>query len=450
MHCFSFFTSISAILLVNVGSLLQAAPSTPPNIVVILSDDQGYADISYNPNHLKEVNTPHMDALAKESVFFNQGYTSGHVCSPTRAGLMIGSYQHRVGVYTAGQGGKGFNPNIPIFPSFLPDAYRSTAIGKWHLGLDDDYPELKHHAMNRGFDECYKFMGRGGHDYYEAPNNKDAKKSSPIYRNKVWEQNYEGYLTTKLTEEAVNFIDRNKAQPFFLYLAYNAVHSPAQAPEEDVQRYMKEFPHITRERAILMAMLYHLDEGVGEVVSKLKSESIWNNTLLFFLSDNGGSKGMEANNGILKGYKQNLSEGGIRTPFIVSWPDQFKGGKEIDTPVISFDILPTVLDAIDSNRTEQGNFDGKSILPLLKGKRTNHHETLFWNSGKEKNEWAVRQGKWKLHSLKGKLALYNLEKDPSEANDLAEQYGERVASLELLHTNWLKDVQASEKESKLK
>jgi len=450
MHCFSFFTSISAILLVNVGSLLQAAPSTPPNIVVILSDDQGYADISYNPNHSKEVNTPHIDALAKESVFFNQGYTSGHVCSPTRAGLMIGSYQHRVGVYTAGQGGKGFNPNIPIFPSFLPDAYRSTAIGKWHLGLDDDYPELKHHAMNRGFDECYKFMGRGAHDYYKAAKNKDAKKSSPIYRNKTWEQNYEGYLTTKLTEEAVNFIDRNKAQPFFLYLAYNAVHSPAQAPEEDVQRYMKEFPNITRERAILMAMLYHLDEGVGKVVSKLKSESIWDNTLLFFLSDNGGSKGMEANNGILKGYKQNLSEGGIRTPFIVSWPNQFKGGKEIDTPVISFDILPTVLDAIDSNRTEQGNFDGKSILPLLKGKSTSHHETLFWNSGEDKNEWAVRQGKWKLHSLKGQLALYNLEIDPSEVNDLAEQYGERVASLELLHTNWLKDVQASEKESKLK
>jgi len=133
-----------------------------PNIVVILTDDQGYADISFNPNHPKEVSTPNMDALAKESVFFTQAYTSGAVCSPTRAGLMLGRYQQRVNVYTAGDGGKGFDPQIPIFPSFLPASYKCGAFGKWHLGLDDDYPELKWHALNRGFDECYKFMGRGG------------------------------------------------------------------------------------------------------------------------------------------------------------------------------------------------------------------------------------------------------------------------------------------------
>src|ERR687894_641504 len=125
-----------------------------PNIVVIISDDQGYADISFNPHHPKEVSTPHLDALAKEGVFFSQAYTSGNVCSPTRAGLMLGRYQQRVGVYTGGDGGRGFDPKIPIFPSFLPEPYVSMSVGKWHLGLDDDFPELKWHAVNRGFDEC--------------------------------------------------------------------------------------------------------------------------------------------------------------------------------------------------------------------------------------------------------------------------------------------------------
>ena len=183
-----------------------------PNIVIILTDDQGYADISFNPQHPKEVSTPNMDALAQEGVFFNQAYTSGHVCSPTRAGLMLGQYQQRVGVYSAGDGGRGFSPEQAIFPSFLPDHYVSTAIGKWHLGLDDDYPELKWHAMNRGFDECYKFMGRGGHSYFDLRSDSDGKFAHPIYRNKQ-RINDQGYLTNRLTEEAVDFIERNKTRP---------------------------------------------------------------------------------------------------------------------------------------------------------------------------------------------------------------------------------------------
>ncbi|MCP4848313.1 MAG: sulfatase-like hydrolase/transferase, partial [Verrucomicrobiaceae bacterium] len=199
----------------------------PPNIVVILTDDQGYGDISFNPDHPQEVLTPHMDKLAREGVFFTQAYTSGHVCSPTRAGLMLGNYQQRVGVYTAGDGGRGFDPGLPIFPSFLPERYRSTAIGKWHLGLDDDYPALKWHAMNRGFDECYKFMGRGGHDYFKLQG-VNSSDYAPVYRNKtrLTDNDYNGYMTTRLTEEAVDFIEREKTNPFFLYLAYNAVHAP--------------------------------------------------------------------------------------------------------------------------------------------------------------------------------------------------------------------------------
>lgn len=425
------------------AAAVKSRPESP-NIVVILTDDQGYADISFNPDHPREVSTPHMDALARESVSFSQGYTSGSVCSPTRAGLMLGEYQQRVGIYTAGDGGSGFDPTIPIFPAFLPEEYRSTAIGKWHLGLDEDFPDLRWHAMNRGFTECYKFMGRGGHDYFEL---RGVKKDDfqPIYRNKtrLKEGEYEGYLTTRLTEEAVDFIDREKDHPFFLYLAYNAVHAPSQAPREDIDRWRDKFPELTEQRAILMAMLEHLDDGVGAVVKKLKDTGEWDNTLLFFLTDNGGAGGMEADNGILKGFKQNLSEGGIRTPFLVSWPKRFEGGRTLDHPVISLDILPTVMHAIGNPNPEGKRWDGRSLLPILTGNSDRHHEALFWDNG-TKEEWAVRLGDWKIHAKEGESALYHLREDPSETRDLAARKPEMVSELTGLYRKWSAQVKASE------
>ena len=411
---------------------------SPPNIVVILTDDQGYADISLNPDHPQEISTPHMDALAAAGALFSQGYTSGHVCSPTRAGMMLGRYQQRVGVYSAGDGGKGFDPTLPIFPSFLPDEYVSTAIGKWHLGLDDDYPELKWHALNRGFDECYKFMGRGGHSYFDLRSDSDGKFAHPLYRNKK-RINDEGYLTNRLTEEAVAFIDRNKDQPFLLYLAYNAVHAPAEAPQADIDAYRKQFPGISERRAILMAMLKHLDDGVGDVVAKLKQEGLFDNTLLIFLTDNGGSKAMEADNTPLRGFKGSLYEGGIRTPFIVSWPDKFAGGATIDVPVISLDILPTALDAIGVEPPAEPAFDGKSLLPLLTNQSKTHHDTLYWSKGDD-GEWAVRRGDWKLHGQKKSLELYNLASDPSEQKDIAHRHADIVGELTAAFDAWIEPM----------
>ncbi|MGI9473428.1 MAG: sulfatase-like hydrolase/transferase [Rubripirellula sp.] len=424
----------SAIMTLAGTSIVIAAQ---PNIVVILTDDQGYADISLNPRHAEEVSTPNMDALAADGVVFSQGYTSGHVCSPTRAGIMIGGYSQSVGVYTAGDGGRGFDPQKKIFPGYLPDEYVSTAIGKWHLGLDDDYPELKWHAMSRGFDECYKFMGRGGHSYFDLRSDSDGKFSGAIYRNKD-RINDEGYLTNRLTEEAVSFIDRNKKSPFFLYLAYNAVHAPAEAPESDIKAYQAKFPGLSKERAILMAMLKHLDDGVGEVVGKLKREDLFDNTLLFFLTDNGGSKAMSADNTPLRGFKQMLDEGGIRTPFIVSWPDRFEGGRTVDTPIISFDILPTALDALGGVPAEN-DFAGKSFLPLLTGDSNEHHDTLFWSKGPD-DEWAVRRGDWKLHWTKGKLELVNLADDPSETKNLANSNAGKVKELGDAYDEWIKGM----------
>lgn len=423
----------------TLGRWVDAAPGKPPNIVVIITDDQGYADISFNPHHPKEVSTPHMDALAREGVFFSQGYISGSVCSPTRAGLMLGRYQQRVGVYTAGDGGRGFDPKIPIFPSFLPDQYVSGAFGKWHLGLDDDYPELKWHALSRGFDECYKFMGRGAHDYYKLKGASGTDDTGPMYRNKKRIDD-EGYLTTRLTEEACSFIDKHRREPFFLYLAYNAVHFPKQAPKEDIERYRKRFPNITEDRAILMAMLYHLDLGVGAVVKKLKDEGVWDNTLLFFFTDNGGAKNMEANNAPLRGWKGTTWEGGIRTPFIVSWPGRFKGGRALDTPVISLDVLPTTLDAIGVSRPTDTPFDGKSLLPLLEGKAKTIKRNLFFSSGGAEGEWAVRSGDWKLVALRDQRELFHLAEDPSEEKDLKDKYPKKVAELTKLYDAWLDEM----------
>lgn len=425
-----FFVGIIVSLLIPLGSVADSLP----NIVVILTDDQGFADISLNPRHAGEVATPHMDSLAEDGVVFSQAYTSGHVCSPTRTGLMIGGYSQRVGVYTGGDGGRGFDPDKIIFPGFLPGEYISAAIGKWHLGLDADYPELKWHPLNRGFDESYGFMGRGAHSYFDLRSDSTGKFIHPIYRNRD-RINDEGYLTTRLTEEAVAFIDRNHSRPFFLYLAYNAVHAPAEAPAADVDDFAQRFPEISSERAILMAMLTHLDEGVGEVVAKLKEKSVFENTIVFFLTDNGGAKGMKADNTPLRGFKGSLDEGGIRTPFIVSWPAKFKGGRTIDTPVISFDILPTVLDASNS-LPAKNEFDGKSLLPLLSGDATSHHDMLFWSKG-EQDEWAVRRNNWKLHYRRGRIELTNLANDLSETTDLAGKNPEIVNELAAAFDAWI-------------
>jgi len=418
-----------------VAGTMTASASNRPNIVVILTDDQGYADISYNAHHPEEVATPHMDALAREGVFFSQAYISGNVCSPTRAGLMLGQYQHRVGVYDGGTGGSGFDPTIPIFPAMLPDAYFAGAFGKWHLGLDDDYPELKWHPLSRGFDSFYGFMGRGAHDYFDLLSDSTGKFKHPIYSDKQRVDD-EGYLTTRLSEEAVEFIEKRHEGPFFVYLAYNAVHAPAQAPEADIKRYRAKYPHLTEKRAILMAMLEHLDNGIGDVLSALRRTDTFDDTLLFFFTDNGGAGAMEANNAPLRGMKQEVYEGGHRTPFVVSWPDRFQGGRVVDTPIISLDVLPTVLDALGQLETDN-DFDGKSLLPLIEGKTETHHPNFFWSEGGSTGEWAVRSGDFKLLGFKQRRELYNLAHDPAESKNLIDDQPAKAREIESLYDRWL-------------
>ncbi len=397
-----------------------------PNVVVIVADDQGYADVSYNPHSPPEVSTPHIDALAREGVICTNGYASGHVCSPTRAGIMTGRYQQRFGVYTAGQGGSGMPLEEKWIPMFMGEAgYASGAYGKWHLGLDMD-----RHAMNRGFDEFYGFMGRGAHPYFDH-----SDPEHPIYKGLEPITDEEGYLTTRITEEAVDFIDRRKEDPFFLYVAYNAVHTPAEAPEEDIKP-LTDDPL----RNTLMAMLMHLDNGVGEIVGKLKEEGLFENTLLIYLSDNGGAGAMNANNAPLRGFKQDDYEGGVRVPFIVSWPKELKGGTTCDVPLWSTDILPTILSATGQDLPTARPLDGVDMLPALKGKTDKLHDHLFWSSGGSDGKWGLRSGKWKLVGVKDQLELFDLESDLGETTDLKEEHPELLASLQQTFDGWIAEM----------
>jgi arylsulfatase A-like enzyme len=403
-----------------------AGTAQKPNIVVILSDDQGYADVSFNPHHPKEVSTPNLDALARAGVMCTQAYLSGNVCSPTRAGLMTGRYQQRVGIYTAGEGGSGLPLTEKIFPQYLKEAgYVSGAFGKWHLGLTREYS-----PASRGFDEFYGFLGRGAHPYFDL-----AIPDHPLYRGLEPIED-KGYLTTRLTDEAVSFIKRHKTQPFYVHLAYNAVHAPAEAPEEDV----KKFNTGDKTRDTLMAMLLHLDLGIGRVVKTLKDEGLFENTLLIFLTDNGGSKAMNANNAPLRGFKQQNYEGGIRTPFIVCWPAQLKGGTTCDVPVISIDLLPTALAAAGISAPPEKPFDGKNILPALRREVTMLHQDLFWSEGGATGDWAVRSGNWKLVASAQRSELYDLATDPAEKNDVAARQPEKVKELTARYNQWLDEM----------
>ncbi|MGB0372891.1 MAG: sulfatase-like hydrolase/transferase [Opitutales bacterium] len=404
--------------------LMSFAIENRPNIVLIISDDQGYADVSYNPEHQSYVNTPHTDALAQSGMIFNNGYTSGSVCSPTRSGVMTGFYQQRYGIYTAGEGGNGTDLSEKFIPNYLKDAgYTSMAFGKWHLGHEMDY-----HPLYRGFDDFYGFMGRGAHDFFKLGIDEGKEfKAGPMFRG-LEPVDDKGYLTTRITEEVVDIIERSKDQPFFAYVAYNAVHAPAQAPAEDIKPVSGD-----ETRDILMGMLKHLDLGVGTIVDTLKKHGIYENTIIIYLSDNGGASAMNADNTPLRGMKSENYEGGIRVPFLMSWPAKIKAGQQTATPVMSFDILPTLLDAagIQTDR----NFDGKSMLPIVIDGADKSHDYLCWNSGD--GETAIQADGWKLISVRGKTELFKISEDIGESKDLFASHPEKVGHLQKLYDSWL-------------
>ncbi len=396
-----------------------------PNIVLIVADDLGYADVRFTPQHPQEIETPHLAALAKESVICRQGYVSGHVCSPTRAGLMTGRYQQRLGLYTGGEAGSGLPKNEKIFPQFLSQAgYATCQLGKWHLGPTPEWsPAL------RGFDEVFGFLGRGAHDYFQLNDPDD-----PIYRGTDPVQE-SGYLTDRLGEEAVSFVERNKSKPFFLYLAFNAVHAPLQAPADEIAKFNTG----NSDRNTLLAMGKRMDDAIGNLVATLKREGEWENTLLFLISDNGGPLAQSADNSPLRGGKHQDYEGGIRVPFLVCWPSQLTPG-ETQAVVSSLDILPMSLAAAGIAPPDDKPLDGINLLPVLRRDIKPAPRDLFWCAGGNESWWAVRSGDWKIVAEKGRIALFDLSQDISEAHDLAAKMPEKLAKLVTLHDQWLLEM----------
>jgi arylsulfatase A-like enzyme len=441
--------AITALLLMAGIFVCSAPAQTPPahpNIVVILADDLGYGDVSFNG--CPDFTTPNIDSLTNNGVRCSNGYVTHPFCSPSRAGLLTGRHQLRFGYEN--QPGVDSNPRrgIPaqevLLPQILkPAGYVCGLVGKWNLGTASSL-----NPTRRGFDEFFGFLGTESL-YYNAALLRGTTKITES-----------AYLTDAFTREAVSFIQRHATQPFFLYLAYNAVHKPYNTPPKS---YMDRVANIANNsRRIYAAMTLALDDGVGQVLQTLQEQNLLSNTLIFFLSDNGTRQLSFTRNYPLRGYKFNVLEGGIHVPFAVQWPGVLPAHLVYDQPVSSLDIVATVAAATGSQLPNDRVYDGLNLIPYLAGNQVPPQRTLFWrwfglgkdgppcdlvtgatiksSGGSPDTIWAVRSGSLKLVSERGRVgkppALYNLQADIGETQDLALAQPADVATLKSLYNQW--------------
>jgi len=409
-----------------------AEPPRRPNIIVILADDLGYADVGFNG--CKDIPTPHIDSLANHGVRCSNGYVSHPFCSPTRAGFMTGRYQHRFGhennpAWKPEDANVGLSLDQITLPQILKDAgYATGAVGKWHLGA---HPRF--HPNERGFTEYFGFLG-GGHIYIPGLRG-GVEYTIPVLRNKEPVDEKE-YMTDALSREAAAFVARHKGGPFFLYLAYNAVHTPLQAPE----KYLARFSGIADERrCTYAAMLSAMDDGIGQVLGAVKVAGIEKDTMIWFFSDNGGPVPTVAptDNTPLRGHKGQLLEGGIRIPFVVQWRGHLPEGAVYAQPVISLDVFATAAALAGAQTPPDRKMDSVNILPHLLGEvKTPPHDWLHWRTGGGAT-WAVREGNYKLvMAAKGQSVLFDLKADISESRNLAADMPDLVEKLTKGHEAW--------------
>jgi arylsulfatase A-like enzyme len=457
---------------IHLFALLSACPvaaEDKPNIIIFLADDLGYADIGVNG--CKDIPTPNVDAIANNGVRFTDGYAGHPVCSPSRAALMSGMYQHRFG-FEHNSGPERFaSPDfgmpreIPSLAEKLKGAgYATGMVGKWHIGFKEG---LRPHE--RGFDFHYGFLS-GARSYFDN----NPRELDPILRNGVPVKDEKEYLTDAFARESVDFIQRSKDQPWFLYVAFNAVHSPLEATE----KYESRFPNITdKKRKTYAGMLSALDDAVGRVMTKVRELGEEENTLVFFYSDNGGpTTQTSSRNDPLRGFKGQMFEGGIRVPFVMQWKGKVTAGQTYREPVMGFDCHATALAAAGVDRgkgfqpvndgvpqpTEaQSHLDGVNLLPFVRGTifqpvkenssptangdrqdayPTRPHEELFWRAGQNH---AVRKGDWKLTHIpqQGGSMLFNLREDIGEQNNRAASEPEKLRELQAAFAKWEKGTQ---------
>jgi arylsulfatase A-like enzyme len=431
-----------------------------PNILVILADDMGYGDTGFNG--CKDIPTPAIDSIARNGVRFSAGYVTAPQCAPSRAGLLSGRYQNEFGCEVNDDLDKhGIPVGLRLFGDYLhPAGYRTGLVGKWHLG---ETPEC--HPNKRGFDDFFGFV-TGGHIYdcdqlLATPPPERRVYYKLLERNGVPEKTT-GYLTTVLGRECADFIHRQKDQPWFLYAAFNAPHTPLQATPELLDRVK----HISdKQRRTYAAMVVGLEDAVGKILAQLKADGLEESTLVVFLSDNGGpTDKSSASNAPLRGVKGDTLEGGIRVPFAIQWKGVIPAGQTIDSPVSSLDLLPTAMAAAGEKIPKDAAFAGMNLLPLLTGKAKAEPRTLTWRFPM-RSLWAVRQGDFKLvkewprgqskespgqkqPEAKNKIGLYQLNADLAESNDLSASQPEKRKKLQSAYDAWTASLPAQHTEGK--
>ncbi|MFM7749427.1 MAG: sulfatase-like hydrolase/transferase [Opitutaceae bacterium] len=426
------FLRAAAAAILTAGALLAAGPSRP-NILFIVGDDMGYADVGFHG--CLDIPTPQLDALAASGVRFTNGYVSGPYCSPTRAGLLTGRYQTRFGhEFNPGGGESGLPPAETTIANRLKAAgYTTALVGKWHLGSRADLQPRR-----RGFDEFFGFLG-GAHSYFNT---------TGMLRGTEQIKELD-YTTDAFGREAAAFIARNRERPWFLYLAFNAVHTPMDATKE---RLAKFAAISDPKRRAYAAMMSAMDDNIGLVLRRLRETGQEQNTLVCFISDNGGPTmpGVTVNasrNAPLRGSKRTTLEGGIRVPFLVSWPGRLTPGV-FDQPVIQLDLTASALTAAGIDAAAERRLEGVDLLPFLAGgKKGAPHDALYWRFGQQ---MAVRAGDFKLVRYDGNadtltgarnqppsaLRLYNLAADLGETRDLAAAMPEKVRELPAKWDAW--------------
>jgi len=398
-----------------------------PNIIIFLADDLGYADLGCQG--CKDIPTPHIDSIARSGVRFTDGYATHPVCAPSRAALMTGMYQHRFG-FEHNPGPErfaapnfGLPRNVPTLAEKLKAAgYATGMIGKWHIGYKEGL-----RPWERGFDYFFGFLS-GARSYY--PDN--PRERDPLLCNGRPVTDEKEYLTDAFAREAVAFIQRSKDRPWFLYLAFNAVHGPLEATD----KYTARFPNLTGTRRTYAGMLSAMDDAVGRVLAKVRELNQEENTLIFFYSDNGGpTPQTTSRNDPLRGYKGQLFEGGIRVPFLMQWTGVVPAGQTYRQMVMGFDCHATALAAAGIPLPTDRPLDGVNLLPFLTGKQTGSpHDRLFWRAGEQR---AARVGDWKLiHLRTAPPMLFNLRDDIGEQNDLSQRNPEKLRELEAIYTAW--------------
>ncbi|MES2789481.1 MAG: sulfatase [Planctomycetota bacterium] len=413
-----------AVCLVGLTSIDLNAAEKKPNVLLILCDDVGWGEFGFQGG--KDIPTPHIDSIAANGVKFTQGYVSCPVCSPSRAGLMTGRYQTRFG-HESNSGLKKLGLDVKektIADRLKPLGYSTCAVGKWHLG---EVP--KYHPLKRGFDEFYGTLANTS--YFHPSLFVDSRKSPDV----MAIEDDQFYTTEQYGLRVADWIEKQQEKPWFVYLPFNAQHNPLEAPKA----YLDRFSHISdKKRRTFAAMMSAMDDSVGRILDKVRALGQEENTLVVFLSDNGGpSKSTTSSNLPLRGTKHTTWEGGIRIPFCIQWKGHLPAGKVYSEPVIQLDLLPTIITAAGGKVDPQWKLDGVDLVPYLTGKNAAQpHRSLFWRYGEQ---WVVRNGNHKLvvaDEGSGQPELYDLSKDIGEKQDLAAQQPEKVKELRKLYDAW--------------